>query len=396
MDISFITLNRIVEERAAVDEHVRQALEKTGRVLLSHGRAMSDEALLAKLRLLNLSLDKSQFLARSQRFLSAQEMAQALYKERGSALKGSDEDWIWIAFTCLWERWQPDRLSLEMIDDRMQEGYKAQKRRDFAGACRLWLEVWNGIWKLIEALQLRSVKEFDDRFPLTNCLFNWVQDFLDELHNAGLDDLSFLKTRLAVIKTLLTRLEPDPSLLSHFRSDLAETSFALGDPEKGDQMYREWLHEEPQWGWGWIRWSDCYYHFAADERKDPARAEQILKEGLAVDGVQDRAYLLDRLADLYSETGREEEAGALRAEIEELKKPTVPVRAKPAGEHLPIKQTVSFGEPGLPLRELGRLRESLRGTMPSPATGKGKVGRNDPCPCGSGKKFKRCCGKNTA
>jgi hypothetical protein len=23
-----------------------------------------------------------------------------------------------------------------------------------------------------------------------------------------------------------------------------------------------------------------------------------------------------------------------------------------------------------------------------------KVGRNDPCPCGSGKKFKRCCGKN--
>jgi len=22
-----------------------------------------------------------------------------------------------------------------------------------------------------------------------------------------------------------------------------------------------------------------------------------------------------------------------------------------------------------------------------------KVGRNDPCPCGSGKKYKRCCGK---
>ncbi len=26
-------------------------------------------------------------------------------------------------------------------------------------------------------------------------------------------------------------------------------------------------------------------------------------------------------------------------------------------------------------------------------TGKDKVGRNDPCPCGSGKKFKKCCGK---
>ena len=23
-----------------------------------------------------------------------------------------------------------------------------------------------------------------------------------------------------------------------------------------------------------------------------------------------------------------------------------------------------------------------------------KVGRNDPCPCGSGKKYKKCCGQN--
>ncbi len=23
-----------------------------------------------------------------------------------------------------------------------------------------------------------------------------------------------------------------------------------------------------------------------------------------------------------------------------------------------------------------------------------QVGRNDPCPCGSGKKYKQCCGKN--
>lgn len=24
-----------------------------------------------------------------------------------------------------------------------------------------------------------------------------------------------------------------------------------------------------------------------------------------------------------------------------------------------------------------------------------KVGRNDPCPCGNGRKYKKCCGKNT-
>ena len=25
--------------------------------------------------------------------------------------------------------------------------------------------------------------------------------------------------------------------------------------------------------------------------------------------------------------------------------------------------------------------------------GKTEIGRNDPCPCGSGKKYKKCCGK---
>jgi SWIM/SEC-C metal-binding protein len=30
---------------------------------------------------------------------------------------------------------------------------------------------------------------------------------------------------------------------------------------------------------------------------------------------------------------------------------------------------------------------------PKPQKAEKKVGRNEPCPCGSGKKYKRCCGK---
>jgi SEC-C motif-containing protein len=36
------------------------------------------------------------------------------------------------------------------------------------------------------------------------------------------------------------------------------------------------------------------------------------------------------------------------------------------------------------------------GELPKPATQRNpqaKVGRNDPCPCGSGRKFKKCCGR---
>jgi hypothetical protein len=40
----------------------------------------------------------------------------------------------------------------------------------------------------------------------------------------------------------------------------------------------------------------------------------------------------------------------------------------------------------------GPQRPSLAEPLPT-ASGDGKVGRNDPCPCGSGKKYKKCCGQ---
>jgi preprotein translocase subunit SecA len=51
----------------------------------------------------------------------------------------------------------------------------------------------------------------------------------------------------------------------------------------------------------------------------------------------------------------------------------------------------SAREPGVPRRAVPNSRR-----FESPTTYKrsgAKVGRNDPCPCGSGKKFKKCCGK---
>jgi uncharacterized protein len=47
-------------------------------------------------------------------------------------------------------------------------------------------------------------------------------------------------------------------------------------------------------------------------------------------------------------------------------------------------------------REAVERAHRLRAASPvaSPAQLRGKVSRNDPCPCGSGKKYKKCCGRN--
>lgn len=56
-------------------------------------------------------------------------------------------------------------------------------------------------------------------------------------------------------------------------------------------------------------------------------------------------------------------------------------------------------ENGLPVHELESLGGSYEGVSlqnllppPSPSQKEQKIGRNDPCPCGSGKKFKKCHG----
>ena len=41
-----------------------------------------------------------------------------------------------------------------------------------------------------------------------------------------------------------------------------------------------------------------------------------------------------------------------------------------------------------------RIRQNLAGQPATSTPHFGKVGRNDPCPCGSGKKYKKCCGLN--
>ncbi len=48
----------------------------------------------------------------------------------------------------------------------------------------------------------------------------------------------------------------------------------------------------------------------------------------------------------------------------------------------------------LPFKKSSEKKPQTKIVKESGASGDVKVGRNDPCPCGSGKKYKKCCGKN--
>lgn len=386
--LSWVAMERIYERQILPDPKLRK--EAGPRPLRADARRLTDGELLAKLRSFGIEIDRAWLEGKCERALSAQEIAGPLMDQSGR--RGVEIDWIWICVATLCRRWFPEQPSFEELDDKVQAGYELLKSSGAVAACRIWLEAWSDALQLLDKAAIRSIEEFDERFRGTESLFNWIQDLEGELWNAGLDDRQFLSARIALCEEGLRRFpSADDLMRENWRRALAESSFELGEAEKAEALYRDWLAADPCWGWGWIGWSDCY-RFTRTERVDLSRCEQILREGFAIADVRDRADIADRLADLCEEQGRNEEAQEFRRQSER-RDTTVEVSrtVSSAGKVLHQKTQFNFGGAGLTLSELSNLAGILRETPTTTVTSQ-KVGRNEPCPCGSGKKFKKCCG----
>ncbi len=387
-------MERVVEREMASDANYRKRAE--GRPLRRDATPLTDEELLAKLRSFGIEIDRQSLERLCGEALSAEEICtplleRATFRDRHQRM---DQDWIWICVHALWQRWFPDRPSFEALDDQIQAGYELQSSGDEVVVCETWLNAWAMVLRLFDRGGMRSIKEFDERFGGSQSLFNWNQDLEDALGNAGQEDSRFLTARVALCEECLRRFPDDDALtIENRRRALADSHFQLGETSKAVGLYRDWLKADPCWGWGWIGWSDLY-RFTRQERQDLSRSEQILREGLATEGVRDSADIADRLAELFKEQGRgEEEAAEFFRRVEASAAAVKVSRTIGAeGSVLREKTKVQFGGGGLPLHQLPALRAGLLKAPAPAAVVRQKVGRNEPCPCGSGKKFKKCCG----
>ena len=112
-------------------------------------------------------------------------------------------------------------------------------------------------------LQARSVYELGECGATSDDLLHWASCLADELGNATRDNKSFVLKKLhfcqAFVQMHQGLLDKDVRNLGNMRSSLAESYFTLGEAQKGDALFKKWLEFEPDWGWGWIHWSDCFW-----------------------------------------------------------------------------------------------------------------------------------------
>lgn len=368
-------MNRIVEERAAADPGYRARLKKKGSALLADARKLPDEDLVNRLARFDIRCDREWLTQASVMAFSAEEISMRFPNDLKTNTKEESmaENWIWFALTILWERWLPSHPSAEMLDDRMQEGYRILADGDSAAACECWLVAWSDFRNLFDRIGARSVEEFDRRFRGSQSIFNWYQDLEMELRNAGMNEKRIEYCREALDNP---RLVKDDYIRASMRRAWAESLVYLGREEEGDALYETWLAENPQWGWGWIGWAGSYFLFASPERQRPEKAEEILRRALAIPDVEERNVIVKHFESVLKESGQ---MGKLRSPD--------------------MRKLLQFS-PSKSSEAAGRSGFSAGSPVPAdadwpnvvPETARGKIGRNEPCPCGSGKKYKRCCG----
>ena len=211
------------------------------------------------------------------------------------------------------------------------------------------------------------------KYSGTQFVSNWVNDFEDCLccvvsnaHDAEVLDV-YGKMRIHLNEQILTLIEKDDELSSeNAKRAIAETHFLMGNIKIGEKLFENYLSANPEWGWGWIGWSDQYW-LCKGERANYERGEEILLKALNVPGLKDRDSTVDRLIELYSESEQNDKLKALEKKFKQ--------------EDEEIKKRKKELYSGLDKR-ISDLNQAV----------KAKVGRNEPCPCESGKKYKKCCG----
>ncbi|MBV8224640.1 MAG: DUF1186 domain-containing protein, partial [Verrucomicrobia bacterium] len=155
--------------------------------------------------------------------------------------------------------------------------------------------------------------------------------------------------------------------------------------------------------WDKVPRDDVVTRFAWMFRRKPFPREDGITWTQLVDAAFELnpAELMDEIRPLFRQAIVDPFMPTLEEFEREAKRDPVTSLRQHAGRFRPITDTAQsisywgrWNEPSA-LRGSNTAHASSKSTgTPVPAHSKGsKVGRNEPCPCGSGKKYKKCCGR---
>jgi len=292
------------------------------------------------------------------------------------------EDYPWLAARALWPRWTPDLFSVDVFIEQHlgSVGFDDEDPET--------LEDAQSQWQTAQAvMDLVAPQGGPDR-----------PELLEELtdHSAidvgfwlgclplSLERLGMVNEAVEICRRMAPVYEP-----VNFLTDLAEILARAGRREEALRQVEENLARFPDDFWVRINAGDVHMDFG-----DLTMAEAVYRQAMANEVGHLRGVAIERLVTLLRETGRQAEAAALLAEPEANDDQNEEVRAAEYEEEAGDFEPEDAAPTEVEASYLAQAGLAPPVTIPATRCPTGlKVGRNELCPCGSGKKFKRCCGR---
>ena len=331
------------------------------------------EEILRKLNSFGVKIDKEIFLSLTEKHISSEKLADdELYPMTNFSERDKNADFVWMAATELWKRLRPDKKSLEMISKEIEGPFE---EAEMLG----WERYSNKIITLErEAFDVLMSYCFDKNNEPRK---DFYKDLKPHIFNGEYylcvfqDHLAYLsrwEERLGVSKKLYS-IDPENR---EFKDHYAEALLYWANIEESERLYRELVRDFPDDIWHAVRCGDMFFYGYEGMKlnKDISRAEYyyLIAEKRFTDKIewQDRESIVQRLFKIYKESGNSEKIEEYRKKRDEF-------------EHYYLEDMEEETEGDESLDDFDEFYEDTEDK---------KIGRNDTCPCGSGKKYKKCCG----
>lgn len=251
-----------------------------------------------------------------------------------------------------WDEW----------DDLVQKGYESFEKKKEEEGLGFWQDAWNVFCSVLEQnTETETLYGLMEELDYKYSIDGWLQDYDMELGNAR----SYEK-RIAFCRKVLEMFDWEEADDSCYRCGIGESLFGEGKKEEAYGYYENWLAEDPQNENGINSYS--WILFANGETE---KAYEVIRRVIwGVPCSMDNSLLFMRARELADHMGKKDESKWYQEQMDQFEE--------------------SIGK-----RELDEDDFFDEFTVPkqAPVVKEKKIYPNDPCPCGSGKKYKKCCGK---
>lgn len=251
-----------------------------------------------------------------------------------------------------WDRW----------DELVQSGYEAQEKRNETQMIALWWEAWSVFQEVMKSAEVKmsvsGVMESQDyQYPVDA----WLQDLEVELGNTGEHE-----KRMEFCQKVLEMLDWTYDDGDGFRCGIGEELYAAGKTEEGRAWFENWLKKEPNNSNALNIYSWCI-----QEQEGAERAYALVRKKVIGCSCTIHNYMLFERAKLLAQHLKQEK------DLTWIE-----------------KQLDSFKDSMEKADYYNDLYDDFCIPVQQPIVKEAKIYPNDPCPCGSGKKYKKCCGRN--